>query len=165
MLDNIMNVAEKDELSEPILLNRDLCLRFKNRLSEFYYSNILSCSYMDSFSFKDAEKKIDSMIEHVSNGSAMVFGVFDDENLIGYVWAYDHSFRDEIRVYVNEIHVEEHYRNRGVGKRLLSAVENMARKRGFHALYLHAEGDNDGAIRLYENEGYVLERVQLRKNL
>ena len=153
------------QLSEPILLNRDLCLKFKNRLSEFYFSNILSCSYMDSFSYNDAEQKIESMIEHVSNGSAMVFGVFDDENLIGYVWAYEHSYRDEVRVYVNEIHVEELYRNRGVGSQLLYAVERMARQRGYHALYIHAEGNNDGAIRLYENEGYVVERVQLRKNL
>ena len=160
-----MNVAEKDKLSGPLLLDRDLCLKFKNRLSEFYYSNILSCSYMDSFSYNDAEQKIDSMIEHVSNGSAMVFGVFDDENLIGYVWAYEHSYRDEVRVYVNEIHVEEQYRKRGVGRQLLSAVERMARKRGYCALYIHAEGNNGGAIRLYENEGYVLERVQLRKNL
>ena len=153
------------QLSEPILLNRDLCLKNKNRLVEFYYSNILSCSYMDFFSYKDAEEKIDSMIEHVSNGSAMVFGVFDNESLIGYVWAYEHPYREEVRVYVSEIHVDKHYRNRGVGKQLLSAVESMARQCGYRALYIHAEGNNEAAIRLYENEGYVVERVQLRKIL
>ena len=33
------------------------------------------------------------------------------------------------------------------------------------SLCLNAEGNNDGAIRLYKNEGYVIERVQLRKAL
>ena len=157
--------VEKGGLSEPLLLNRELCLRYKNRLCEFYYSNSRSCSCMGSFSHKDAELKIDSLIEHVTDGSAWVFGVFDKENLIGYVWAYEHPFREELRVYVNEIHVDELYRNKGVGKQLLSAVESMARQRGYSALYIHAEGNNDGAIRLYKNEGYVIERIQLRKPL
>ena len=124
-----------------------------------------SCSYMDGFTYQDAEQKIEGMIEHVANGSAMVFGMFDNESLIGFVWAYEHPYREETRVYVNEIHVDEHYRNRGFGKQLLGAVERIARKRGYHALYIHAEGNNDGAIHLYKNEGYVVERVQLRKEL
>ena len=152
-------------LSAPTLLNDELCLKYRNRLSEFYYRNILSCSCMDSFTYKEAVEKIEGMIEHVANGSAMVFGVFDSENLIGYVWAYEHPFREEVRVYVNEIHVDEAYRKRGIGKQLLSAVESLAKERGYKALYIHAEGNNDGAIRLYQNEGYTIERVQLRKSL
>lgn len=153
------------ELSEPLMLNREQCLKYKERLTSFYYSNIKACAYMDSFSYDDAEKKIDGLIEHVSNGSAMVYGVFDNEDLVGYIWAYEHPFREEVRVYVNEIHVDESYRNRGIGKQLLSAVESLARSRGYGALYIHAEGNNDAAIRLYQNEGYVIERVQLRKAL
>lgn len=153
------------KISEPLLLNREQCLKYKERLTSFYYSNVKSCSFMDSFTYKDAEQKINGMIEHVSDGSAMVYGVFDDEDLIGYAWAYEHPFREEIRVYVNEIHVEEAYRNRGIGKQLLSVVESLAKERGYKALYIHAEGNNDGAIRLYQNEGYAIERVQLRKTL
>ena len=153
------------KISEPLLLNREQCLKYKERLTSFYYSNIKTCAYMGSFTYIDAEQKMDGLIEHVSNGSAIVYGVYDSEDLIGYVWAYEHPFREEIRMYVNEIHVEEAYRNRGIGKQLLSAVESLARERGYGALYIHAEGDNDGAIRLYQNEGYVIERVQLRKAL
>ena len=152
-------------LTEPILLNREKCLEYKERLTGFYYSNIKTCAFMDNFTYKDAEQKIDSLIEHVSNGSAIVYGVFDSENLIGYVWAYEHPFREEVRIYVNEIHVAEAYRNRGIGKQLLHAIENMAKERGYGALYIHAEGNNDGAIRLYQNEGYEIERIQLRKEL
>lgn len=153
------------DLSEPLLLNREQCLKYKERLTRFYYSNIKSCSFMDSFTYKDAEQKIDGLIEHVSNGSAIVYGVFDSENLIGYVWAYEHPFREEVRIYVNEIHVAEAYRNRGIGKQLLHAIECLAKERGYGALYIHAEGNNDGAIRLYQNEGYEIERIQLRKEL
>lgn len=66
---------------------------------------------------------------------------------------------------MNEIHVAEAYRNRGIGKQLLHAIECLAKERGYGALYIHAEGNNDGAIRLYQNEGYEIERIQLRKEL
>lgn len=160
-----MIAAEKSVLSGPVLLNRDQCVQYKTRLAGFYYSNIRSCSCLDGFSYGDAESKIDGMIEHVADGSAMVFGMFDGTDLIGYVWAYEHPFREEARVYVSEIHVDEAYRNRGVGKQLLQAVERVAKERGIGALYIHAEGDNEGAIRLYGKEGFVVERVQLRKAL
>ena len=153
------------ELSGPLLLDREQCLKYKERLTCFYYSNIKSCAFMDSLTYKDAEQKINGLIEHVSNDSAMVYGVFDSDDLIGYVWAYEHPFREEVRIYVNEIYVDEAYRNRGIGKQLLSAVENQVKERGYGALYIHAEGNNDDAIRLYQNEGYVVERVQLRKAL
>ena len=91
--------------------------------------------------------------------------MFDNEELVGFVWAYPHQFRDEVRVYVNEIHVAEPYRGRGAGKQLLSAVESMAKSRGYGAIYLHAEGDNEGAISLYRSLGYEIERVQFRKGL
>lgn len=152
-------------LSEPLRLNRELCLKYKERLTSFYYSNIKTCAYMDSFTYEDAEQKIDGLIVHVSNGSAMVYGVFDNEDLVGYIWAYEHPFREEKRFYLNEIHVDEAYRNSGIGKQLLHAVENMAKECGYGALYIHAEGNNIGAIRLYQNEGYEVERIQLRKGL
>ena len=155
----------KGEISEPILLDGEQCLKYKERLAEFYYLNMTYCSCMDGFSYKDAERKIESLIEHVRNGSAMVYGTFDQENLIGFVWAYEHPFREETRIYISEIHVDERYRGRGMGKQLLTAVEGMARSRGYSALYLHAEGDKDDVIRLYQQQGYVIERVQLRKGL
>lgn len=152
-------------LSEPLRLNREQCLKYKEQLANFYYSNIKSCSFFNNFSYEDAEQKIVGLIEHVSNGSAIVYGVFDSEILIGYVWVYEHSFREEFRIYVNEIHVDEAYRNRGIGKQLLHEVEDMARERGYGAIYIHTEGNNIGAIRLYQNEGYEVERIQLRKEL
>lgn len=157
--------VEVGQLLGPLLLDREQCLRYKARLCEFYYSNIRSCSFLDSFSPRDAELKIEGLIEHVSDGSAMVFGMFDNEELAGFVWAYPHQFRDEVRVYVNEIHVAVPFRGRGVGKQLLSAVESMAKSRGYGAIYLHAEGNNEGAIGLYRSQGYEVERVQLRKGL
>lgn len=134
-------------------------------LTDYYYKNSKACSCMDSFVREDAEAKIKSMIAHIADGSAIVYGCLDGDELLGYIWAYRISFRDEDRVYVSEVHVSEKCRGQGMGHLLLAAVEAEAREMGVPALYIHAEADNAGAIRLYEREGYRMERVQLRKPL
>ena len=134
-------------------------------LMDYYYKNSKACSCMDSFVREDAEAKIKSMIAHIADGSAIVYGCLDGDELLGYIWAYRISFRDEDRVYVSEVHVSEKCRGQGIGHLLLAAVEAEAREMGVPALSIHAEADNAGAIRLYEREGYRMERVQLRKPL
>lgn len=134
-------------------------------LTDYYYKNSKACSCMDSFVREDAEAKIKSMIAHIADGSAIVYGCLDGDELLGYIWAYRISFRDEDRVYVSEVHVSEKCRGQGMGHLLLAAVEAEAREMGVPALSIHAEADNAGAIRLYEREGYRMERVQLRKPL
>ena len=134
-------------------------------LTDYYYKNSKACSCMESFAIEDAEAKIKSMIDHIADGSAIVYGCLDGDELLGYIWAYRISFRDEDRVYVSEVHVSEKCRGQGMGHLLLCAVEAEAREMGVPALYIHTEADNAGAIRLYEREGYCMERVQLRKPL
>lgn len=134
-------------------------------LTDFYYKNSKACSSMESFTREDAEEKIKSMIAHIQDKSAIVYGSLEDNLLVGYIWAYRISFRDEDRVYVSEVHVSEKCRGQGIGHLLLAAVEDEARSMGVPALYIHTEANNAGAIRLYEREGYRMERVQLRKAL
>ena len=146
-------------------LKHDDCIRYKDTLISFYYRNSVTCSSLSHFSKADAEAKINSMMDHISDGSAIVFGAITGDKLVGYIWSYEYTFREEARIYVSEIHVDESYRNRGIGKQLLRAVETAARDGGYGALYLHTEGSNKDAIKLYEKEGYIIERVQLRKGL
>ena len=112
---------------------------------------------------EEAEAKIRSMIAHMADGSAIVYGVFDGQTVCGYLWAYEVQFREERRVYVSEVHVDENLRGQGFGTMLLEAAEAEAVDRGISALYIHAEANNPGAIRLYERFGFQMERVQLRK--
>ena len=147
-------------------LSAELAEKHFETLTEFYYKNSKACSSMESFVLEDAEVKIEFMIAHIRDNTAIVFGAFDNDELVGYLWAYRIKFRDEDRVYVSEIHVAEKCRGQGLGHLLLNAVEEESRKIGeVTALYIHTEAGNAGAIRLYESEGYRMERVQMRKAL
>ena len=55
--------------------------------------------------------------------------------------------------------------NEGYGKALLKLVEIKTKEMGIGVLHIHAESDNLGAIGLYKTAGFIVERVQLRKEV
>lgn len=105
------------------------------------------------------------LASYLKEGKALVFGYFVNKELVGYVWGYLHKFREEQRIYINEIHVLEKWRSQGIGKQLLDEMEKEAVLRRLKALYIHAEADNEKAVKLYQKEGFKIERIQLRKPL
>ncbi len=56
--------------------------------------------------------------------------------------------------YIERLVVSPSFRRLGMGRRLLSAAEDLARDRGKEAIGLHVTADNLPALRLYESEGY-----------
>jgi len=142
------------------------CEKYKDVLSRLYFDNVRTCDYTESFSESDSARKIAEMTGYVEKDHAIVFGcITNTGNLAGFIWAYRHAFRDEERMYVSVVQVSKEFRNLGLGSKLLEAVEQEARCLGLPAIFIHTEAHNKGAIRLYEREGYVLERVQMRKQL
>ena len=101
-------------------------------LTDYYFSNSRACSCLEHFTMEEAETKIRSMIAHMAGGSAVVYGVFDGHTILGYLWAYEVQFREERRVYVSEVHVDQSLRGQGFGTLLLEAAETEARNRGVY---------------------------------
>lgn len=55
---------------------------------------------------------------------------------------------------IYQLHVDEQYRNQGIGGVLMDSAEQMASKDGATDLLLCVMQDNDIARRMYENRGY-----------
>ena len=55
---------------------------------------------------------------------------------------------------VDSLAVDPAYRGRGVGTALLQKAEERARSMGKRTMSLGVVGENEGAIRLYERQGY-----------
>ena len=144
-------------------LTPELVQKYRNEIAQFYYDNLRECSFLENYTYDQAYAKIGDFIEHIANDSAIGYGAFDGDSICGYIWAYPHQFREERRMYVNEVHIAEGYRKRGIGKTLLEKVEKKTKEMGINALYIHSEAENRDAIRLYKLLGYSEERVQLRK--
>lgn len=148
---------------EPI--TAEMAEKYRKELAQLYFENVRSNAFYEHYTCEEAYKKMDDLIAHLADDTAIVYGAFDDEDLIAFIWAYVHPFREEPRMYVSEIRVKEEYRRQGIGSRLLRLVEDKAKELGLGAIYLHAEANHPEAVRFYKATGYCEERIQLRKGI
>ena len=146
-------------------LNAETVRKYRQEIAQFYYGNMQTCSCLEHYSFDQAYEKIGDLIDHLSTNTCIAYGAFEGSEIIGYIWAYPHSFREEKRMYISECTVKEGYRNNGIGKAMISLVEQRAKESGFPAIYLHAEAGSMDAVRFYESAGYKKERIQFRKEI
>lgn len=95
--------------------------------------------------------------------------VLENENdgYIGHVWFQQQVdvFSNEKKLYIFEICVDEKYRRQGLGKRLMSKVEESAKERKISRIELAVECDNHEAINLYKDKGYSTNRLTMTKFL
>lgn len=146
-------------------LTAEMAERYREQIAQLYYENVRSNAYHSHYTYDEAYEKMDDLIGHLRNNTAIVFGAFEETELIAFIWAYVHQFREENRMYVSEIRVKEEYRNRGIGSQMLGLVEDKAKKMGLCAVYLHAEANNPEAVGFYKAAGYCEERIQMRKQI
>lgn len=139
--------------------------KYRSEIAKLYFDNVRSNAFHSHYTYEEAYEKMNDLIGHLRDNTAVVFGAFDGEEIVAFIWSYVHQFREENRMYVSEIRVKEEYRGRGIGKELLGLVEGKARELGLGAIYLHAEAGNWKARKLYEACGYVEERIQMRKDI
>ena len=148
---------------EPI--TAEMAERYRKWIAQLYYENVRSNAFCSHYTYEEACEKIGSLIDHLKDDTAIVYGAFEDEELIAFIWAYVHQFREDTRMYVSEIRVKGEYRKRGIGSQMLRLVEDRARELGLSTIYLHAEANNPKAIGFYKAAGYCEERIQMRKEI
>ncbi len=56
--------------------------------------------------------------------------------------------------------IEESYRRRGIGKKLMQFYIDFSRRRGIHTLYLEVNASNQSAIQLYQGFTYEVSGVR-----
>jgi ribosomal protein S18 acetylase RimI-like enzyme len=69
------------------------------------------------------------------------------------------------RAYLYELYVEEPFRRRGVGRRVLELLEDEARAEGLPGIDLNVWGGNAGARALYRAAGFDEKAVFMSKEL
>lgn len=84
-----------------------------------------------------------------------------DNQMIGQVFLQLVSDRKELadgwkRAYLYSLRVKPAWRNRGIGSKILSVLEDDLLKMNYSSLTLNVARDNEGAIRLYERLGFKI---------
>lgn len=60
----------------------------------------------------------------------------------------------------DSVYVDERWRGRGVGRRLLGELVQLATRQGFHTVIARISGDNEPSIALHRAEGFAMVGVE-----
>jgi L-amino acid N-acyltransferase YncA len=97
------------------------------------------------------------LAEKSATGRPALVAVVDDE-VVG--WATYGDFRDSMRwpgyrhTVEHSIHVREDCWGRGIGRALIHALVDRARREGKHVMVAGIDGENTGSIRFHERLGF-----------
>lgn len=88
----------------------------------------------------------------IGQGNAKTWVAEAEEEIVGFVVA-ERPARQVAHIIT--IDVVEPWRRRGVGAKLMDAVESWASEQGLRMIYLETAEDNSSAQRFYQKRGYV----------
>ncbi len=96
-----------------------------------------------------------------------LFSVIDQESKskIGILWIAKRMNGEIPHAFICDIELVSEKRGQGLGKLLLTLMENEVRKMGCHSIGLHVFGHNATAIALYEKFGFYTTNRMMKKDL
>ena len=77
-----------------------------------------------------------------------------DKKLIGFIWGYFITLGIRRYGYVEDLFVEEDYRNKGIATALLVALKDKFIELKVETVFVTTEKENENAINLYLREGF-----------
>lgn len=131
-------------------------------LLEYVYRANFQGTILDGFIVDNTLIRLKSYIE---DGSAILFGAFIGNELVGFIWGYEREMLDQKRIHINQFVVETKQQRLGIGKLLMSAIEEEAVYRDIYTIELFVSKSNPGAVLFYTNSNFVVSRYQMEKQL
>jgi ribosomal protein S18 acetylase RimI-like enzyme len=85
----------------------------------------------------------------------------------GFLWliVYQNHWTGERYGYVNNLYLSPALRGRGLGRELMTQVDDFFRKRGVHSVRLSVTVSNEAATHLYESCGFRTTRWEMEKKI
>jgi ribosomal protein S18 acetylase RimI-like enzyme len=111
--------------------------------------------YVKTWSF-DTET-FDTYCRYLDQGVSL--GASTNNELVGIAIVEERKWNRDLKVW--EIHVDENYRGRGIGRRLLDNLMEVAKKRGLRGIVLETQSTNAPAIDFYRSVGFKVEALDL----
>lgn len=108
------------------------------------------------------EQEIEFLTPHVEQHNAVMFVAEEDGEIVGNVGFVGGKLAELAHAGEFGISMAAGYRGRGIGTRLIRALEEWAPARGITRIEVHAFSTNPGGLRLYERLGYEHEGLLRR---
>ena len=121
--------------------------------------------------FKDSIKYNKEDLKRIIDNEEIIIFVYEENNqVLGYIFDVKEEYinhqllTDRKTLYIDDLCVDENYRNKGIGKKLYLYTKEYAKKEGYHNVTLNVWALNDNALSFYKSLGlkplkYYLEEI------
>jgi ribosomal protein S18 acetylase RimI-like enzyme len=106
-----------------------------------------------------------SLPQGLASADQHLFTAYVGEVEVGLVWVQVQERDGEPRAWIFDIRVKPEARLQGFGRQMMLAVEEFSRARGAVSIGLNVFGFNTGARALYEEIGYEIVSIHMKKVL
>lgn len=145
----------------------DLSLLFE-RVAETSWNDLPAWA-RDVYTYEQIARQVQQTVQTLLRGrwNAILVAEDADGTNLGHVWIGEtrDSYTGATRGYIYDLYVVPEARGQGIGRGLLQRAEERSRQRGHHELGLTVSTENETARRLYESEGFAVERLLMSKSL
>jgi ribosomal protein S18 acetylase RimI-like enzyme len=113
--------------------------------------------FIDEYCF-NKETTAANIIDFISKPEyGSIWIIQKQETVIGYLImtiVFSFEFKGK-NAFVDELYIDEQYRNIGAGRKAIEHVSREAKKQNINALHLEVEKHNTKAINVYQKQGFV----------
>ncbi|MBR1376219.1 MAG: GNAT family N-acetyltransferase [Bacilli bacterium] len=106
--------------------------------------------------------KVKDYFKNVIKGNNFLLGYIIDDKIVGYIFIKN---IDNSNYLIDGLYVEEEYRRRGIGKKLINKALELCKQRNAKCIDINVMYKNDLAKNLYKLLGFEEFRMTLRKEL
>jgi ribosomal protein S18 acetylase RimI-like enzyme len=97
---------------------------------------------------------------------ALIYRLLDGDQPVGWLWLrVPGGQEDPLQAWVSMVEVDAGFRGRGYGRAAMVLAEQEARERGMTSIGLNVHGHNTVARGLYDDLGYDVTTLQMKKSL
>lgn len=139
---------------------------YKDQLIQMEHTLIKKYHYPErDIPFEYSINSVETLETHLENGNTFFWAMVDDNELIGYYWAYITNFLGKNRWVLRSLMIKESYSGKGVGTTAINEGLKKAKELGCYDSSTEYVPFNEAAKKSYENAGYNISRVEVTKVL
>lgn len=133
---------------------------YQSDIIGYIYDNLMINLPFISEIEKLAEEKYLDIVRFKKDGSAILYGAFE-EKMLGFLWAYEREVFGEKRLHLEHLIVDANARANGIGSKLIEKLYDVALARNVSKVELMTTMSNENAVSFYRKHGYDVKRVQM----
>jgi ribosomal protein S18 acetylase RimI-like enzyme len=134
-------------------------------IPEYAAEHVRTGNWLESESLEKSRKEFEELLpQGLKSEDNFLYTLVDGDQTVGMIWVKvkTHPSRSG---FIYDVFIEERFRGKGYGKRLMLLLEEKAREMELKSLALHVFGSNYVARKLYETIGYEITNVMMSKTL